>query len=344
VRSIDGPVNTLFIPGYKLPSGGEPADPVALVSQSGAFAVARVSALAPITPRVVATVGNQLDVTVGEYVRALADDPRIEVIAVYVEGFADGDGMRFLEGARIARASGKDVVLYRAGRNRSGKVASASHTASIAGEFEVTLELARAAGAMVAGTLEEFDDLVRLAIALRGRSGPGEGLVAISNAGFECVAMADHAGDWALIPPGPDAARRVSGVLDSTGIGEITRPANPLDLTPMMGAAGFAEVVEAMLADPSMAAGVVGCVPLTAALDTLPADDVHHEDLAAPDGLASRLGGLWRSTDRPWVAVVDSGSRYDPFARALAASGVPVFRHADRAVRALAGYLFRTRA
>jgi acyl-CoA synthetase (NDP forming) len=291
----------------------------------------------------VATVGNQIDVTLGQYVHAMANDPRIEVIAAYVEGFVEGDGIRFLQGVRAARRAGKEVIVYRAGRSRSGKEASASHTASIAGEFAVTRELAIASGAMVAGTLEEFDDLVRLSLAFRGRTGPGEGLVAVSNAGFECVAMADQAGDWALIPPGADAFGRVARVLDSAGIGEITRPANPLDLTPMMGAEGFAEVVEAMLADPSMGAGVVGCVPLTAALDTLPADDAHGEDLAAPGGLATRLGSLWRRTDRPWVAVVDSGPRYDPFARALAASGLPVFRHADRAVRALGSYLFRTR-
>ena len=167
--------------------------------------------------------------------------------------------------------------------------------------------------------------------------------MAVSNAGFECVAMADHAGDWALIPPGADAAGRVSRILDGTGIGEITGPANPLDLTPMMGAEGFAEVVEAMLADPSMAAGVVGCVPLTAALDTLPSSDAHEEDLGAPDSLPARLGELWQWTDRPWVAVVDSGSLYDPFARALSTSGLPVFRHADRAVRAVVRYLARTR-
>lgn len=339
VRSKDGPVDTLFIPRHKLPTANRPVDPVALISQSGAFAVARVSSLAPLNPRVVATVGNQIDVTVGEYAEVLAVDPNIEVIAAYVEGFVDGDGLRFLEAVREAAKGGKCVVLYRAGRSRSGKEASASHTASIAGEYDVTRALAVSAGALVAESIGEFDDLVRLAVALRDRPVDGDGFAAVSNAGFECVAVADHCEPLRLASLKPETVERVFGTLDASGVSGITRAANPMDLTPMTGAEGFCEVVEAMLEDASVAAGVVGCVPLTGALETLEASDGHAEDLTRSDGLAARLGALWGRTTRPWVAVVDSGSRYDPFARALSDSGLPVFRHADRAVRALARYL-----
>ncbi len=344
VRSKDGPVDTLFIPRHKLPTPDRPVDPVAIVSQSGAFAVARVSSLGAINPRVVATVGNQLDVTMGEYAEVLAADPNIEVIAAYVEGFEDGDGLRFLEAVRGARARGKCVVLYRAGRSRSGKEASASHTASIAGEDDLTRALASASGALIAESIGEFDDLVRLSVALRDRPVAGQGLAAVSNAGFECVALADHCEPLHLTPLGPETVERVSRALEVAGVVGITRATNPMDLTPMTGAGGFCEVVEAMLQDPSVAAGVVGCVPLTGAIETLEASDGHTEDLTRSDGLAARLGALWARTTRPWVMVVDSGSRYDPFARALSDSGLPVFRHADRAVQALARYLVWRRA
>ena len=40
-------------------------------------------------------------------------------------------------------------------------------------------------------------------------------------------------------------------------------------------------------------------------------------------------------TEKPWVAVVDSGQLYDPLARGLEARGVPTFRTADRALAML---------
>ena len=44
---------------------------------------------------------------------------------------------------------------------------------------------------------------------------------------------------------------------------------------------------------------------------------------------------LFRSTEKPWVAVVDSGILYDPLSRELEKRGVPVFRTADRALAML---------
>ena len=40
-------------------------------------------------------------------------------------------------------------------------------------------------------------------------------------------------------------------------------------------------------------------------------------------------------TRKPMVVVIDSGALYDPMADGLTRAGVPVFRSADRALRAL---------
>jgi hypothetical protein len=80
---------------------------------------------------------------------------------------------------------------------------------------------------------------------------------------------------------------------------------------------------------------VIACVPLTAALHTVPASPGIRDDLASPEGIVQRLGRVWQEGGPPWVAVVDSGRLFDPMAAALAAYGVPVFRTADRAMRAL---------
>ena len=66
--------------------------------------------------------------------RIAFDDPNIAVFACYAEGFQPLDGMRFVAAARKITASGRAVILYRAGRTSAGRQASATHTATIAGE------------------------------------------------------------------------------------------------------------------------------------------------------------------------------------------------------------------
>ena len=141
IRSRPGRYDTLFIPTAKLAAPSGPAGPVAILSQSGGFAISRLSRLRGIEPRYVITVGNQMDLTIGDYLAYLADDPAVEVIGVYIEGFAPLDGLQFLRAARAITDSGRSVILYRGGRTRAGAAASASHTASIAGDALVTRAL-----------------------------------------------------------------------------------------------------------------------------------------------------------------------------------------------------------
>ena len=107
VRSLPGRFDTLFIPRHKLRFAGQKAPvgrtPLAVISQSGALAVAKASKLWTLDPRYVVTVGNQIDLTVGDYLTYLKDDRSVEVFACYLEGFRPLDGRRFL--ARRSRRS-----------------------------------------------------------------------------------------------------------------------------------------------------------------------------------------------------------------------------------------------
>jgi acyl-CoA synthetase (NDP forming) len=335
VRSLPGHYDTMFIPEYKLPVPSGEASPVAFVSQSGAFAVARMSKLGRLNPKYAVTCGNQMDLTVGDYLTYLKDDPGLEIFAVYVEGFARLDGLAFLRAAREITESGRSVILYRAGRTPAGARASASHTASMAGDYTVTRELARAAGVVVAESLGDFDDLVRLFTWLRDKRADGWRLGAISNAGFECVAIADTLGRFELPSFDGATAARLLAVFERTRIASVVDVHNPLDLTPMAGDVAYADAVRAVMEADTVDVGVVGCVPLTAALNTLPPGPGHRDDLAAPDAVGPRLAGLRRELDKAWVAVVDGGPIYDPFAAELEAHRIPTFREADTAMRLL---------
>ena len=234
IRSRPGRYDTMFIPEEKYPSPQGPAAPLAFLSQSGAFALAQTSKLPELDPRYVISLGNQLDLTVGDYLAQLAHDRAIEVFACYVEGFRPLDGLLWLEAVQRIAADGRTVILYRAARTAAGSRASASHTASMAGDWVVTRELAEQAGAIVAGTLDDFHDLVRVACRLRGRPVRGWGLGAVSNAGFECVAIADNLRGFEL--PAFDAVttERVLTSFSRRRIERIVEVHNPVDTTPIL--------------------------------------------------------------------------------------------------------------
>jgi acyl-CoA synthetase (NDP forming) len=282
--------------------------------------------------------GNQVDLTAGDYLTYLKDDPSIRVFACYVEGFRPLDGRRWVEAAEEITASGRPVVLYRGGRTAAGARASASHTASIAGDYAVTRELARAAGVLVADTLGEFEDLVRLCCLLSDKRVDGLRLGAVSNAGFECVSIGDNLGALSLASFSQRTNWRIEEVLQRCRLETIVGAGNPLDLTPIMHDGAYEEACRAVLADENVDVALLSCVPLSGALNTLPSGSGHGEDLLREGSIVERLVGLFRECDKAWITAVDAGPIYDPMARRLEEAGLPVFRTVDRALRRFSRY------
>jgi acyl-CoA synthetase (NDP forming) len=333
VRSIPGRYDTMFIPPYKIALPDKAPSPLAMISQSGAFAISKNNKVSCINPLYTISFGNQMDLTVGDYLAYLKDDPEVEIFAVYVEGFKPLDGVRFLRAAAEAVEKGKTVILYKAGRTSAGARASASHTASIAGDYPVTRELCRNAGIVVAATIADFEDLVMLFACLRKKEVAGWRLGAMSNAGFESVAMADNLGRFRLQPFAAATDETLRGVFKKLRIDTIVDVHNPLDLTPMTTDAGYDAITRAMLGDENVDVGVVGCVPMTPALNTLAPGKEHPEDLYSDEGVVARMRRIRESTSKAWVAVVDAGPIYDEMATLLRAYEIPTFRTADRALR-----------
>lgn len=338
VRSVPGRIDTLFLPRDRVRFPEGEAAPLALVSQSGAFALTRLAALEELNPRYVITLGNQADVTLGRVAQALARDDEVRASAWYVEGFAAGDGARWLDALAASVAQGCPALVYPAGRTAAGREAAASHTASVAGDARVLRELCRGAGVAVVETLTAFEDAVALLAAWARRDPPGPRLGVVSNAGFETVAAADGLGGLETPALAAATRRRLEGVLEGAGVADFVPVVHPLDVTPMLGDEAFVAAAAALLDDPGVDVGVVGCVPLTPALDT-PLEGT--APLPEPGGgdVTSRLVELWRRTTKPWVAVVDAGPGHDWMRRRLRAAGVPVVRSMDRVGPAVRGVL-----
>jgi acyl-CoA synthetase (NDP forming) len=153
------------------------------------------------------------------------------------------------------------------------------------------------------------------------------------------VAIADSMGPLQLPAFAPATGSALDAILSARRIDAIVDVHNPLDITPMADAAVYEAVIRTVLDDPAVDLAVVGCIPLTPTLDTLPRDNSHREDLERPDALPARLGRLRTEAAKPFVVVVDAGARYDAFASAIEQHDIAVFRTADRAMRAIGGWL-----
>jgi acyl-CoA synthetase (NDP forming) len=349
IVSRPGRYHTLFIPPSKLPLREDGKGNLAFISQSGAYMISRMSKLAWLSPRYAVSTGNQVDLTVSDFLRKLAEDPEVRTFACYVEGFKDGDGQDFAAAVSEVVASGRDVIFYKAGRTAEGKSASSGHTASLAGDYDVCAALLREAGAHVAHGFVEFLDLCKLSSLQGAKRWAGPRLGALSNAGFEAVGIADalrgegHALELARLAE-PTRAR-LADALRRARLDALVDVRNPLDLTPMASDEAHEDAVRALLDDPGVDLVLCATIPLTPAMATLAGDVPPEQSIASPGSLIGRLGRLAPTAEKPIVCSLDSGALYDPMACALEEAGLPCFRSADDAVRTMGRYLAgRTRA
>jgi acyl-CoA synthetase (NDP forming) len=340
VISRPAKVDTLFLPKEKLPRSRGGSGPLAYISQSGAFMITRMSRMPDFEPRYEVSTGNQLRVSVVDVVERLAEDPNVRVFATYVEGFGRHEGLRFRDLARRLSREGRKVIVYKAGRTKRGAGAAGGHTASIVGDHRVGRQLLADSGVLRADTFEQFEDLIRLAVGWIDRPISAARLAAVSNAGYECVGIAD-AIEAPLEPVefSDETQASLCSALAARQIDQLVDIRNPLDLTPMADAETWEHVVRILLEDDGIDALVVSPVPPTPAFHSLPRGEGHREDLDAPGQLAHRLRETIGRSAKPVGLVVDCGRQYDPFADALGRDGLPVFRSADRAVRAMQRYV-----
>jgi len=328
--------NTFFLPDYKLPFNPGLGRNLAIVSQSGAYLVTFASNYdGVIHPRASISFGNQMDLTVSDFLEHFAEVPDVDVVACYVEGFREGDGARFLTQARRLKAQGKQVIAFKAGKTALGAQAAASHTASLAGDYAVARSCLEAAGVTVAESLDEFEDLLKTFTLLADRRHQGNRVGIISNAGFECSTVMDQLDGLDLAEFDDAAQAELDAVLPG-----FAHRTNPIDCTPMTGTEAFAASCRAILGSKGVDLAILSSVPVTPALDNLPAsvDGAHREDLTGDTSQVSLMIREIKGSTKPAVVVVDSGTLYDPMCRLIEAAGIPVFRKIDRAARSLAAY------
>jgi acetate---CoA ligase (ADP-forming) len=156
-RSYYATFSASFDSGWPIPGR------IGIASQSGAYGT-HLYTLARnrgIGASLCITTGNEADVTVGECIGWLAENPEVDVIAVYAEGIREaGTLIAAFEAARERR---KPIVMMKVGRSALGTQAARSHTASIAGNDAVTEAVMAEFGVVRARTSEQMLDIAQTA-------------------------------------------------------------------------------------------------------------------------------------------------------------------------------------
>ncbi len=149
-------IDTFFIEESRVPR--PPKGNIAILSQSGAIALALMEwlALHNIGVSIIVSYGNKIDLDEVDFLKMLKEDKNTKYIFMYLEGLKPGRGKEFIKIAKELYKEGKRIIALKAGKSRRGKVAVSSHTASMAGEYEVYKFAFKQAHIIEAKNMEEM--------------------------------------------------------------------------------------------------------------------------------------------------------------------------------------------
>ncbi|MCE5297712.1 MAG: acetate--CoA ligase family protein [Methanoregulaceae archaeon] len=228
-------INTTFDP--TTPRKGN----IGFISQSGAVITTIVDWSVPeeIGFSSVFSVGNQVDLGFIDFVRFAAAEPETKAIILYIEEIKDG--CSFLDVLKEITET-IPVITLKSGSSSHGKKAAASHTGSLAGDYEVYQAAFRQAGAIPVFSLREAFDVAELLVS-EGYP-PGNRAIVVTTAGGFGVLASDYSERFGVtLPPlSPAILEELDGFLP-----QLWNRDNPLDIIGDGGADRFARVFDTLI-------------------------------------------------------------------------------------------------
>ncbi|HYT67777.1 MAG TPA: GNAT family N-acetyltransferase [Vicinamibacterales bacterium] len=228
---------------------------VAFSTQSGALGLAILDYVKRLNIGIssFASIGNKADVSGNDLLQYWAEDPRTDVILLYLESF--GNPRKFAE---IARRVGrtKPILAVKAGRSDAGARAASSHTGARASSEVLVETMLREAGVIRTRTLEELFDAATL---LAHQPVPGGNRVAVvTNAGGPAILAVDACEANGLrVPvlaePTQRALRAFLPPAASVG--------NPVDMIASATPEQYRRALEVVAADPSIDSVIAIFIP-----------------------------------------------------------------------------------
>jgi len=291
---------------------------VAMLSQSGALSSVPIGFLAPrgIGVRHTHATGNDADITVGELAVAVAEDPEVRLLLLYLESIPETKYLEQL--ADVALKRDLPIIALKSGRSEAGRQAAQSHTGALANEDRVVDAFFEQHGIWRAPDMRGLVEASELY--LKGWRPQGRRLVAISNSGAVCVMTADAASavGMPMAKLSAETDTKLKSILPS-----FATTNNPIDLTAALlsNSRLFGDILPVIAEDPAADAFLIG-VPVAG-----PGYDV--------EAFARDAAAFGKKTGKPLVIAATQKSVADQFA----AHGSSVFPTETEAVAALHQFL-----
>ncbi len=256
---------------------------ITLLTQSGALGTAIMdwSFERDIGFATCVSVGNMVDVSLGELIEFFAGDEQTESLLLYLEGLADAAG--FIAAAREFSRR-KPIIAFKAGRFEESARAAASHTGALASSDAVYDAAFRRAGVERVHSIEELFDCARV---LAGqRRAVGNRLAIVTNAGGPGIMASDAwlAGGGQLAELSDNTKSELHRVLPS-----CWSHGNPIDVLGDAPVDRFRNAIQLALADEQVDALMVILTPQTMTL----ADQIAEVVVAAQRSSSKRIVAAW---------------------------------------------------
>jgi len=245
----DTKLNATFAPTYP------PEGTVAIASQSGALGLVIIDYAREFNIGIsdFVSMGNKADLSSNDLIAWWNNDPRTNVILLYLESF--GNPGKFI---RLARdiTKRKPIVAVKSGRSRRGSRAASSHTGALAGTDAAVSAVMAQTGVVRVNTVEE---LFHMAAFLAHQPVPeGHRVAILTNAGGPGILATDAADAQGLTVPdlSPETTNALRRFLP-----ESASVKNPVDMIASATADNYERATRLLLADPGIDALIVMFVP-----------------------------------------------------------------------------------
>ena len=228
---------------------------IAFVTQSGGLGAVLLdySKRLGIGFSIVASLGNQADVTANDILPLLAEDESTEVILLYLETIPDYKRFKKLA-SRIAAK--KPVILIKSGRTDAGARAASSHTGSIAGNDRVTGSLIESCGIIRADTV--YSAFFTASALSKFAPLKGKKIAVVTNGGGPGILVSD-----ALVKAGfeiPQISDKVQKNLKNVLMPEAS-VSNPVDIVAPAPPEHYAQAVKEVMKSGEFDAVALLCIP-----------------------------------------------------------------------------------
>jgi acetate---CoA ligase (ADP-forming) len=174
------------------------------------------------------SVGNEVDLSLGEICEAALDDPGIDGFMLFLETMRHAGWLR--QFALAAAARGKPILAYKLGRSAAARELAVSHTGALAGEDDIAdVFLAECGIARVVtldGLIEGMPLLARMPPAPRTPGRRAVGVVTTTAGGATMVVDPLSLRGLSVEPPSAETLARIQ-----TATGIAVKPARLIDLT-----------------------------------------------------------------------------------------------------------------